>query len=554
MQQQATDSEAPAGATALYDVAVIGGALSGAATAFQILQRTPQLRVVIIEKSAEFDRRVGESTVEISSYFLGRVLGLTQHLNEKHFMKQGLRYWFYNDRAPTLAECSEIGSKFNVRLPAYQIDRAVLDEEVLQRAVAAGAELRRPAQVVGKVELNAGGEQRFVVRDTVSDKEETLRARWVVDASGVAALLARQNGWWRANTAHPTTAVWSRWRGVKDWDGLEVQGRYPKWTQSCYGLRSMATNHLMGDGWWSWWIPLKGGDVSIGIVFDQRLVDFPKGGSVGERLKTFLGRHPIGREFLENATWQEGDVHLRKNLPYYSTTFGGDGFALVGDAAGFIDPFYSPGIDWIAYTTYSTAELVVAERAGRTDPAVDKMHRPLAERVAKHQRDFNMAYHRWFQSIYQDKYEYFGDYDLMRLAFLLDLGLYYLGVASQPYKFGSQALNKPVFSEPPSVPIYHFIRTYNRRLAQMARVRRARGTLGRANAGRRFLFGGFTFTLNTARPLIKATLHWGWLELTEGWRSWWQRQPKASAPIPPLPSREEETSARPAAPQVASAG
>ncbi len=481
------------------------------------------------------------------------MLGLTQHLNEKHFIKQGLRYWFYNDAAPTLGECSEIGSKFNVRLPAYQIDRAVLDEEVLRRAVAAGAELRRPAQVVGKVELNAGGEQRFTVRDTVSGQEETIRARWVVDASGVAALLARQNGWWRANTEHPTTAVWSRWRGVKDWDGLELQSRYPEWSKCCFGLRSMATNHLMGDGWWSWWIPLKGGDVSIGVVFDQRLVEFPKGASVGERLKTFLGRHPIGRELLENATWQEGDVHLRKNLPYYSTTFAGDGFSLVGDAAGFIDPFYSPGIDWIAYTTSATTELIVAERTGRTDPARDKMHQPLADRLAHHQTSFDRAYHHWFQAIYQDKYEYFGDYELMRLAFLLDLGLYYLGVASQPYKFGAKALNKPVFSDPPSVPAYHFMRTYNQRFAQIARKRRERGTLGRANAGRRFLFGGFTFSPGSARPLLKAFAQWGWLELTEGWRSW--SQPKASAPVPPLPRQEkEEPAERTVAPQVVSAG
>ena len=140
----------------------------------------------------------------------------------------------------------------------------------------------------------------------------------------------------------------------------------------------------------------------------------------------------------------------------------------------------------------------------------------------------------------------------MRLAFLLDLGLYYLGVASQPYKFGSQALNKPVFSEPPSVPIFHFIRAYNRRFAQMARSRRARGTLGRANAGRRFLFGGFTFSLNTARPLLKTFAHWGWLELTEGWRSWGQRGPQASAPVPPLPRKDEEMS-RPATPQAVSA-
>ena len=80
---------------------------------------------------------------------------------------------------------------------------------------------------------------------------------------------------------------------------------------------------------------------------------------------------------LADARWQEDDVHYRKNLPYYSTTFAGDGFSIVGDAAGFIDPFYSPGLDWIAYTASATADLITAERAGEDDiPEADRTPQP----------------------------------------------------------------------------------------------------------------------------------------------------------------------------------
>ena len=144
-------------------------------------------------------------------YFLGRVLGLTQYLNESHLLKQGMRFWFCNDRASSLEQCSEIGGRYLSRIPAFQVDRSTLDEEVLRRAQAAGAELVRPA-AVQKVTLTPGGQQTVVLRQEESTK--TLSARWVVDASGPAALLSRQNGWWRANHAHPTTAGWSRWRGV----------------------------------------------------------------------------------------------------------------------------------------------------------------------------------------------------------------------------------------------------------------------------------------------------------------------------------------------------
>ena len=81
-----------------YDVIIVGGALSGAGTAVLLLLRRPELRILIIEKSAAFSRRVGEATIEISTYFLTHSLGLMQYLNEKHLNKQGLRFWFANER------------------------------------------------------------------------------------------------------------------------------------------------------------------------------------------------------------------------------------------------------------------------------------------------------------------------------------------------------------------------------------------------------------------------------------------------------------------------
>jgi flavin-dependent dehydrogenase len=497
----------PAGSGRAYDVAIIGGALAGAATAILLLREQPKLRVLIVEKSAAFGRRVGEATVEVSTYFLGRILGLTQYLNEAHLVKQGMRFWFANASTETLEDCSEIGGRYLARVPAFQVDRSALDEEVLRRAQVLGAELYRPA-TVQEVELVQGGQQTITLRR--EDKTETIFARWVVDGSGVAALLARQNGWWRSNAEHPTTAAWARWRGVRDWDGYELAKKFPEWASQCHGIRGTATNHLVGDGWWAWIIPLKGGDVSVGVVFDQRLVDWPEHGSLGQRLKDFLLGHPVGREIMGPAQWVEGDVHWRKNLPYYSTTYAGDGFAIVGDAGAFIDPLYSPGMDWVSYTTVAAVELIWAQQGG-------KLLAPLLE---NHNRDFTRSYQRWFQAIYQDKYEYLGEYDLMRLAFLLDLGLYYLGVASQPFRRGITALRESVFSTRPSVPFFYFMRAYNRRFAAMARSRRVRGVWGRRNAGQRFMFGGYTFGGSGVRPMLKALLGWVWLELTEGWRSW----------------------------------
>jgi flavin-dependent dehydrogenase len=92
---------------------------------------------------------------------------------------------------------------------------------------------------------------------------------------------------------------------------------------------------------------------------------------------------------LIDAQFDEDDVHWRRNLAYYSTTFAGDGFVLVGDAAAIMDPFYSPGMDWISFTTTCAAELITAQRRGE----------PMVQRIERYNRDFALSYRSWFQSV-----------------------------------------------------------------------------------------------------------------------------------------------------------
>jgi flavin-dependent dehydrogenase len=503
--------------TETWDVIVLGGALSGASSALLLLRSRPGLRILVLEKSARFTRRVGEATVEISAYFLGRVLGLTRHLNEAHLVKQGMRFWFSNSQSTTLAECGEIGGKYQVRLPSYQLDRAVVDEEVLRLAALEGAEVRREAKAT-RVQLTPGGSQRVDFQDATGT--HSVEARWVIDATGFVALVSRQEGWYRTNAEHPTSSVWARWRGVKDLDGRELADKFPEWAAASYGIRSTATNHLMGPGWWAWIIPLKGGDVSVGVVYDQRRVTFPANGSLAERLKTFLCEHPVGAELMGGAECIEGDTHARSNLAFCSDHFFGDGHALVGDAGAFLDPFYSPGMDWLSFTVSKAVALILKERGGES----------VAEDVGRADKDFRLSYHRWFTAIYRNKYDYMGEMDLMRTAFGLDLGLYYLGVVSQPFKRGAKALVEPVFSTPPSIPVWHLMRLYNRRLAAMARSRRVRGVLGRHNAGRRHLIGGFTLEPSSALLVGRSLLRWLRLEAAEGWRTWFSNDEEVLGP------------------------
>jgi flavin-dependent dehydrogenase len=507
-----------------WDVVVIGGALSGASTALLLLRRNPRLRLLILERSSQFKRRVGESTVEISAYFLGRVLGLTDHLNDRHLVKQGLRFWFCNAASDSLEACSETGPGYNVRFPGYQVDRAVLDEEVLARAQKAGAHLLRPVRV-RNVDLTASG-PHTVEWTTADGGVERTTARWIVDASGVAALLARKQGWLETNHAHPIASAWSRWSSVKNWDSAELAAKFPAYGRRTKAVRYTATNHFVGRGWWAWCIPLKGGDTSVGIVFDQRLIDLPEGECLGERLRAMLLTHPAAREILAEATWHEGDVLFRRNLAYRSRVFAGPGFVLVGDAAAFMDPFYSPGMDWISATASAAAALVDAACRGR----------PMADRIARHNELFNLSYDRWFDAIYRDKYHYMGDQELMTLAFRLDLGLYYFGVVSQPFLRGARSLEVPPFASRESRLPAKLIACYNRRFAAIARDRHARGVWGRRNSHHHFRFTSYQLDVWLPIRIIVALGAWLRLELREGWRTWW-RPSVAAQELPPHATR-----------------
>jgi flavin-dependent dehydrogenase len=494
-----------------WDVVVIGGALSGSSTALLLKRKDPTLRVLLIEKNTAFKRRVGEATVEASGYFLCRVLGLTSFLTQTQMSKNGLRFWFANKAAENLGDCSEIGGKYLSTVPSFLVDRSVLDEEVLSRAIAAGVEVMRPG-LVKKVDLSDGGEQTIHVES--EEGEKCIRARWVVDASGVRCLLARQNGWIRPNDDHPTVVGWSRWRNCGDWDGEEFSRNNPSFSRPYVGIRGTATNHVVGDGWWAWFITLKGGDTSIGLVIDQRLASWP-GGNVPleEKIRGFLSSHPAAKEIMKNAAMVSGDVNFRRNLPYSSTRQSGNGFVLTGDALAFIDPFYSPGMDWIAFSSIAAVRMIMQWREGKEMP-------PLIE---KNNDEFAKSYRRMYEALYRNKYDYMGDYDLMGLAFRLDISFYYLFIAGTVFQGGEEGFFEPPFSSFKAVPIFALMRFYNARFAAVGRKRRELGTFGKNNSGKRDLFPGFNFNkIHLFKIVVRTIVGWAILELTEGWRSWFQ--------------------------------
>lgn len=481
------------------DVVVLGGSFSGTSTALLLKRWLPWARIVVVESKAVFDGKVGEATVELSGLFLLRALGLWDLLSREHLPKHGLRFWTTDHERRSLAEMTELGPGSQPDVPSFQLDRAALDEALLERAQAAGVELLRPARVVDvRVAQTLGQESQVAVE--VDGSERLLRTRWVVDATGRHGFLPKRLKLREKLAAHPTTAYWGRWRGAGDLDGerfVDPSGRDAGRLPPVACSRRLATNHFLGRGWWTWVIPLKDGQTSIGLVHDERHFDLPGSGSLRPRYEAFVREAAGLRELVEDAELDQDDFRTYRHLPYRASRYMGPGWALVGDSAAFLDPFYSPGLDHCSFSVYATARLIQEALSHESTGA------QLESAIERHNAAFARSFDRLFDALYRDKYEIFGDPELLTTAYHLDTGLYYLGVVGPAHR-DLEELRWPVLgrSHRRAEFAYRTLRFFHRRVVHHARVRQERGLYGRRAAGWRNTEFRFGLGASGARPLI----------------------------------------------------
>lgn len=481
-----------------YDVVVIGGAFSGASTAILLKRRFPDLKVLIVEKSTIFTRKVGESTSEVAACFLTRVLRIGSHL-QQHVYKHGLRMWFHRDNSNAPGTSTEIGPKSQGKHPTFQLNRAKLDSELLENAATLGCDILRPA-TIKQLDLNGVGNNTVTLK--IADEEtQKVTASWVIDASGKASMIAKMRKTWRSNTArHPTSAIWSRFTDVRQLDSVECAALMEEASDRVFSERGFSTNHLMGFGWWAWIIPLDTGEVSVGLTWDERLFSPPKEGKMSERLITHLMKHPVGKVMFEQAQAVDNDNNYYKGLSYYSEEVAGDGWLIVGDACGFLDPLYSQGLDFCSHTAYSSFSLLRKHFSGQS----------IESDIQQKNYEFKSCIDFWFRSIYLDKYWYLGDAQLMFSAFLLDISNYFMGPVRLVYDDQDLEFSQMPYNGKIGAAVASFMSFYNKRLVVLARKKITAKKYGDHNLNQSFLIS------DSFSPVSKALGHlfhgiWIWL-------------------------------------------
>ena len=175
----------------------------------------------------------------------------------------------------------------------------------------------------------------------------------------------------------------------------------------------------------------------------------------------------------------------------------GNGWALLGDAAAFLDPYYSPGLDHAAFTAEATTEIIRLDAAGQD----------VTPRIREHNATFLRSYHRFFRAVYRDKYFYMGEQDLLSAAFLLDTVQYYLFVVTPAYRQAGHFPWMPMLGPKAGWASYRLMAAYNRRFKAIALLRRDLGEDGRRNHGRR-VKAYFNLNLAPYRMLLAGLRLW----------------------------------------------
>ncbi|MCC8468554.1 NAD(P)/FAD-dependent oxidoreductase [Xanthomonas phaseoli] len=395
------------------DVVITGGGLAGLSLALQLKQRDPELAVTVLERRAHPVReaafKVGESTVEIGAHYFADVLGLREHLETEQIRKFGFRF-FFSDKREDIDRCTELGVSKILPTPSWQIDRGRFENFLGERARAQGIAFLDSCSVKG-VDLSED-DTDHAVRFERDGTPGTLAARWVVDASGRAGLLKRKLGLAQDNE-HNANAVWWRVEGLIDPNGWSQDSN---WLQRCTPPdRWRSTNHMCGPGYWFWLIPLSSGAHSLGIVCDADMHPL-ESMNTHEKAMTWLRTHqPQVAATLDQADYRLQDFLFLRNFSYgCKQVFSPQRWALTGEAGVFLDPFYSPGSDFIAISNTYICELIGRDRAGKS----------LSPYVELYQQLYFSFYENTL-TLYQDQYALFGDEQVMPVKVIWDYTYYW---------------------------------------------------------------------------------------------------------------------------------
>ena len=360
----------------MRDVIVIGGGPAGSTAA--TLLAGQGLSVTLLERERFPRFQIGESLLPYNNDLFAR-LGVTDELVAGDFHPKYGADFVTGDGAVSFR------FRFDLRLNdpyrrSFQVKRSEFDHLLLKNAAKHGVEVLEQTPVTS---IDLSNPDKAIVNGD-------LEARFVVDASGHGGVIGNRLGARKDVASLKKIAFFAHYKNVPRPEGKDAGN----------------TAIVVLQNAWFWLIPITADVMSVGLVVDREHV-LRCGLEPQALLEQTIAATPWVAERMKNAE-RVSQIYARKDFSFRMDSLAGSNYALVGDAAGFLDPIFSTGVFMAMKSADMAADAVVEKLRTGSMRGLERYEREMQRGLDKYLQFIERFYDRDFLEVFLQPSERWG--------------------------------------------------------------------------------------------------------------------------------------------------
>ena len=355
-------------------VVIIGAGPSGAIAAALLKRKGHDVLIIERQRFPRFS--IGESLLSHCLDFIEEA-GMLEAVQAAGFQTKHGAAFGWGERYTEF----DFRDKFTAgHSSTYQVQRADFDKLLADQAESQGVEIRYEEEITA-AEFD-GSRPRLQVR-RADGGEYAIEADFVLDASGYGRVLPRLLELEAPSNFPLRRAVFTH---------IQDNINDPRFDRE----KILITTHPELRDVWYWTIPFSNGRCSLGVVASaERYEGRPQ--DLDACLKGFVQEAPNLKRILQNAEW-DTPARLIGGYSANVTTLHGPGFALLGNAAEFLDPVFSSGVTIAMRSASMAAAVLHRQLSGEAVDWETEFAAPLKAGV----NTFRTYVEGWYDSSFQN--------------------------------------------------------------------------------------------------------------------------------------------------------